>query len=52
MMLLVTLIEQQFCMDFKMTDLGPVKQVLGLRVTRSSDDVRIDQEQYIDELLG
>lgn len=49
---LVTRIKQQLCVDFKMKDLGPVKQVLGLRVTRSDGAVMIDQEQYIDELLA
>lgn len=35
-----------------MKDLGLVKQVLGLRVTRSDGVVAIDQEQYIDKLLA
>lgn len=34
-----------------MKDLGQVKQILGLRVTRSNGMVAIDQEHYIEELL-
>lgn len=48
----VNQIKQQLCVEFKMKNLGPAKQVLGLRVTRSDGVVPIGQEQYIEKLLA
>lgn len=36
---------------FKMTDLGPVHHILGLRVLRKEDSISIDQAHYIETVL-
>lgn len=36
---------------FKMSDLGPVKSIIGLRITQTDDSIEIDQSVYIAEVL-
>lgn len=36
---------------FKLKNLGPVKKYLGMRIERNCDEIRIDQENYIEQLL-
>jgi hypothetical protein len=37
--------------EFKMKDLGPVKQCLGMRIEKTKNRCTIDQEQYIEAIL-
>lgn len=43
--------KKQLTKKFRMKDLGLANKVLGIRVTREDGVVRLDQEQYINELL-
>ena len=36
---------------FEMSDLGPLKYILGIQVTQSEGQITINQEHYIDELV-
>lgn len=36
---------------FNIKDLGPVKECLGVRVTKEADGYRLDQERYAEEVL-
>lgn len=38
--------------NFKIKDLGPIRQCLGMRVVCNKNSVTLDQESYIDQLLG
>ena len=35
-----------------MKDLGPAKQILGIRITRSSGVLRLSQEEYVKKVLS
>ena len=35
-----------------MKDLGPAKQILGVRITRSSGVLRLSQEEYVKKVLS
>lgn len=37
--------------EFKLKDLGPVRQYLGMRINVSKNVITVDQQQYIDQLL-
>ena len=39
-------------MDFEMKDLGAVKQILGMRITRNSGILRLSQEEYVKKVLS
>jgi hypothetical protein len=46
-------IQQQLMEKYKMKDLGELKWILGMRVTRDpkTRDIKLDQEQYINTIL-
>jgi hypothetical protein len=44
-------LKRQFTSRYEMKDLGPVNHYLGMRVTRTSDSIKIDQEAYADDIL-
>ena len=48
---LVDSVKQQLSSDFQMKDLGEVRQILGMNITRSDGIVANDQKKYIEELL-
>jgi len=37
---------------FKMKDLGELKWILGIRITRNENDIRIDQELYLTNVIS
>lgn len=45
------LLKNQLKSEFQIKDLGEVKQFLGMRISRDEHSIRLDQEQYIDQLL-
>ena len=44
-------VKRLFCKSFEMTDLGPVKEFLGVRITQDQDSITMDQSTYIDKML-
>ncbi|XP_052562530.1 uncharacterized protein LOC120429306 [Culex pipiens pallens] len=47
-----TEIKAQLSREFKMKDIGPAKYVLGIRVSRSKDEIALDQEKYVEAILS
>ena len=49
----LTRLKQQLAENFEMKDLGPAKQILGMRIfrNRSEGTLKLSQEKYIEKLL-
>ena len=45
------LLKSQLMTEFRIKDLGEVRQFLGMRIKRDENSICLDQEQYIDQLL-
>jgi len=48
---LIADLKKQFTGQYDMKDLGQVNHYLGMRVTRTSESIKIDQEAYADDIL-
>ena len=44
-------VKKQLHKEYNMKDLGPVEQILGIRVRREDDRLALDQTQYIENFL-
>lgn len=44
-------LKRKLSLNFKIKDLGTMKQCLGMKVTVNDKSITLDQEQYIDDLL-
>ena len=44
-------LKKSFTSRYEMKDLGEINHYLGMRVTRSSQSIKIDQETYADDIL-
>ena len=42
----------QLMSKYRMKDLGELKQILGMRVLRSDESIRVDQVQYLEKVLN
>ena len=47
-----TEIKARLSQEFKMKDIGPAKYVLGIRVSRSKNQIALDQENYVEAILN
>ena len=44
-------VKHLFCKSFEMTDLGPVKEFLGVRLIQDDKSITLDQSIYIEKML-
>jgi hypothetical protein len=47
----IKLTRQRFCNKFEMKDLGELRRYLNIRVTRTAEYIRIDQQAYPEKIL-
>jgi len=50
----INLVKQQLAKEFEMKDLGPAKQMLGMRISRNRSEgtLKLSQEKYIQKVLS
>lgn len=46
-----TVIKQKLMKEFKIKDLGPAHQILGMKISRNKQVIRLDQTSYIERVL-